>query len=329
MQMENSQGKAATSIHLVANAGSGQGAAARAGRQLEELCAERNIRFRRYLAKRPSDLPEMIGRAVKGARDDGGRVVAMGGDGTIRAVAEAVRETDIPLAVIPTGTFNFFARNLDIPETQTEAIELSVSGVIRAVSLGQVNGHTFIINASFGLYARLIRAREQHTRRFGRHRIVAILSTLFTLVRGFRTMDLDLSDEEQTRRVKSPMVFIGINALQLRGVDLDVEQCAARRQLGVVVMREMSHWALYRLTLRGLVRRLRDEQSLERFCADRLMIGPDRRKVSVVLDGERLRLRAPLDFKIDRGALNVVVPAEDVRDSGFSESDVCESKEGN
>ncbi|SEG05338.1 diacylglycerol/lipid kinase family protein [Marinobacterium lutimaris] len=319
MQMEHPQDMEVTSIHLVANAGSGQGGAKRAARELERLCAERNIRFRRYLAQRPAELADKISSAVADAKADGGRVVAMGGDGTIRAVAEALRESNIPLAVIPTGTFNFFARNLDIPETEEEAIKLAVAGDLRAVSLGQVNGKTFIINASFGLYARLIRAREQHTRRFGRHRIVAILSTLFTLVRGFRTMDLDIADEEQSWRVKSPMVFVGINALQLRGVDLDVEKCAARRQMGVVVMREVSHWALYRLTLRGLVKRLRDEQSLERFCADRLVIGPDRRKVSVVLDGERIRMRGPLDFKIDRGVLNVVVP----------ETDVSHTKEGN
>lgn len=312
MQTEIQQGKAATSIHLVANAGSGQGSARKAARQLEQLCAERNVHFRCYLARQPADLPEKIAKAVENARANSGRVVAMGGDGTIRAVAEALRDTQIPLAVIPTGTFNFFARNLGIPEEQDQAIELSLFGTIRSVNLGQVNGHTFIINASFGLYARLIRAREQHTRRFGRHRLVAILSTLMTLVRGFRAMDLDLSDESQHWQVKSPMVFVGINALQLRGVDLDMEKCVAQRLLGVVVMREMSHWALYRLTLRGLVRRLRDEQNLERFCADHFSIRPDRRKVSVVLDGERIRMRGPLNFKIERDVLNVVVPHADV-----------------
>ncbi|WP_432695494.1 diacylglycerol/lipid kinase family protein [Marinobacterium sp. YM272] len=309
MQMEQPQVTQVSAIHLVANAGSGQGSAKRAARQLEVVCAERNIRFRRYLARKPAQLPARIEAATQAARSEGGRVVAMGGDGTIRAVAQALSGSDTPLAVIPAGTFNFFARNLGIPLEQDRAIDLALGGTLRAVHLGRVNDHTFIINASFGLYARLIRAREQHTRRFGRHRLVAIVSTLLTLLRGFRAMDLQIHDGQAQRGIKSPMVFVGINALQLRGVDLDIDSCVATRQLGVVVMREVTQWSLFRLTLRGLVRRLRDEQSLENFCAEHLRIQPDRRKVSVVLDGERIRMRGPLEFVIDRDALRVVVPA--------------------
>lgn len=308
MQTEQPQGQALTSIHLVANAGSGQGAAQKVAQRMEAECERRGVPFRRYLAPRPAQLPDKIKAAIDEAKACGGRVVAVGGDGTVRAVAQALGGSETALAVIPTGTFNFFARNLNIPLELDDAISLALEGNKRAVSLGRVNGHTFVINASFGLYARLIRAREQHTRRFGRHRLVASLSTLFTLLRGYRAMKLQLTDEHQNRSIKSPMVFVGINALQLRGVDLEVESCVSKRQLGVVVMSEVNRWALFRLTLRGLVRRLRDEQSLELYCADYLSIRPDRRKVSVVLDGERIRMRGPLEFTIDEDALIVVVP---------------------
>ena len=297
-------------IHLVANSGSGQGRAREVVALVRQRCREQGIELCEYIAQRPRGLPRQIARAHRQALLDGGRVLAVGGDGTLRSVAQKLAGTQIPMAVVPTGTFNFFARNLNIPEPLEPAIELAISGQASPVDLGCVNQRVFLINASFGLYARLIRAREQHTRLFGRHRLVAIASTLLTLLRGYRAMALTLNDHRQQRGIKSPMVFVGINSLQLRGIDLDVADCIHERKLAVVVMKPVTQWALFRLSLRGLLRRLRDEESLERFCAEDLRIRLDRRSTSVVLDGERMRLRGPLKFSILPNALQVIQPDE-------------------
>ncbi|GGC02005.1 hypothetical protein GCM10011352_30260 [Marinobacterium zhoushanense] len=234
----------------------------------------------------------------------------VGGDGTIRAVSEALCATDIPMAVIPTGTFNFFARNLGIPTAFEPALRLALEGEPRRVDLGRVNDRLFNNNASFGLYSRMIRAREQHARRFGRHRVVAILSTIVTLMRRYRSLDLTLSTGDLTRELRSPMVFVGINSLQMRGVDLEIGPSIDTLNLGVVVMKPVSHWAMLRLSLRGLMRRLRDEACLEYFCAEQLEINTNRKRLNVVLDGERVRIKTPLRFSIESGALWVVAPPE-------------------
>jgi len=294
------------SIHILANVSSGQGQAQTIAHKAQERCRELGLPVHLHLARHRKAMPGALDRACSGARRDGGRVLVIGGDGTVRAVSERLAGTDIVMAVIPTGTFNFFARDLDIPLDPDAALALALEGEVRAVDLGRVNEHRFIINASFGLYARLIRAREQHTRRFGRHRLVAIVSTLLTLLGGYRPLRLELERGGESRVLYSPMVFVGINAVQLRGVDLEMGACIDRRRLGVIVMKPVQRWALFRLTVRGLLHRLRDERSLERFCAEHLSIRPERRSMTVVLDGERLRIRTPLEFGIEYGALKVV-----------------------
>ncbi|MBV1787985.1 NAD(+)/NADH kinase [Marinobacterium sp. D7] len=297
-------------VHILANGHSGQGQAERVAGKALAYCRAQGVPARLHLGRHKRELHACIKEACQSAGRDQGRVLVVGGDGTIRAVSEALCGTDTPMAVVPTGTFNFFSRNLNIPLDTDAAIKLALEGTPRRVNLGRVNQRIFNNNASFGLYARMIRAREQHTRRFGRHRMVAILSTLLTLMRRYRSMSLTLSTGDRERTLQSPMVFVGINSFQLRGVDLDFDHQRDALNLGVVVMKPVSGWALFRLSLRGLMRRLRDENSLEHFYTDRLEIRADRRRITVVLDGERLRIETPLRFSIETGALWVVAPDE-------------------
>ena len=75
-----------------------------------------------------------------------------GGDGTIRAAAQALQGTDIPLAILPTGTVNVLARELGIPLTDPiAAIDLGLSGEERRIDLGICNGETFLLVCSGGV----------------------------------------------------------------------------------------------------------------------------------------------------------------------------------
>lgn len=73
------------------------------------------------------------------ARAGGARhVVAIGGDGTIRAIAAALAGSAVNVSVIPAGTANLFARNLRIPLAPASAARIAVDGVPGAIDLGRV-----------------------------------------------------------------------------------------------------------------------------------------------------------------------------------------------
>ena len=94
-------------------------------------------------------------------------VLAAGGDGTVRAVAEALRETGIPLVVLPSGTGNLLARNLELPLTDLDAaVAAAFSGTDRPIDLGMADitrpdgtseEHAFLVMAGLGLDAKMIK----------------------------------------------------------------------------------------------------------------------------------------------------------------------------
>ncbi len=93
-------------------------------------------------------------------------VLAAGGDGTVRAVAEALRGTGVPIALVPSGTGNLLARNLGLTLTNhAESIGAAFTGTERAIDLGvseisRADGtreeHVFLVMAGLGLDAKMI-----------------------------------------------------------------------------------------------------------------------------------------------------------------------------
>ncbi|WP_029145186.1 diacylglycerol/lipid kinase family protein [Microbacterium luticocti] len=109
------------------------------------------------------------GRAATQAALDAGVdvVAAAGGDGTVRAVAEHLADTgaDVDLAVIPLGTGNLLARNLEIPLGDTAAaFARALTGTARPIDIGwaEVAGPAgdrrcaFAVMAGFGIDAHMI-----------------------------------------------------------------------------------------------------------------------------------------------------------------------------
>jgi diacylglycerol kinase (ATP) len=84
-----------------------------------------------------------------------------GGDGTVESVASEVVGTQIPLGIIPAGTFNNFARSLDLPLDPIEACKIVVAGNVRAVDVGFANGHPFFECLGSGLDAALYPVTEE------------------------------------------------------------------------------------------------------------------------------------------------------------------------
>ena len=65
-------------------------------------------------------------------------VIGAGGDGTIRYVADGLAHTGIPLGLVPAGTGNLLARNLDLPLEEVDAIEVALGGQVRQLDLVKI-----------------------------------------------------------------------------------------------------------------------------------------------------------------------------------------------
>ncbi|MFD9353502.1 diacylglycerol kinase family protein [Streptomyces sp. NPDC060031] len=80
------------------------------------------------------------GLADRIAEADTALVVVCGGDGTVRACADVLAGTEIPLAVVPCGTGNLLARNLRLPSDPATALEAALSGETARIDVGRVRG---------------------------------------------------------------------------------------------------------------------------------------------------------------------------------------------
>lgn len=110
------------------------------------------------------------GSTEQALRDGASVVLASGGDGTVRAVAEVLRGTKIPLTIVPQGTGNLLARNLGVPLTRlNEIARATFSGMNRTIDLGILtivreddseDEHVFLVLAGMGLDARTISATK-------------------------------------------------------------------------------------------------------------------------------------------------------------------------
>jgi diacylglycerol kinase (ATP) len=133
-------------------------------------------------ARAGEPLAEVVRRQVR----DGVRlVVAAGGDGTVSAVCDGLRGSSIPLGIIPTGTGNLVARELDIPLDLDEAVSLLAGPhQTRTMDAMRIGERAYVLNISVGISAAIIDGTSRRSkRRLGR---LAYFGTALREVLSFR-----------------------------------------------------------------------------------------------------------------------------------------------
>src|SRR5262249_35769174 len=110
----------------------------------------------------PGALVERAKRALaKAVASEIDAVMVGGGDGSIRCVAEVLAATGVPLAVLPLGTLNHFAKDLGVPLDVNGAVAVVAQGETRKVDIGEVNGRVFLNTSSIGIYPYMVLDRER------------------------------------------------------------------------------------------------------------------------------------------------------------------------
>jgi len=296
-------------ITVIMNAASGSAYKLTERSAIENVLRQSGRDVQVWTARQSRELPAL---AQLAAESRGGILAGAGGDGTLNTVASVAREHDLPFGLIPLGTFNYFARQLGIPLDPVAAASNLVDGAIRSVAIGDVNGYLFLNNASIGLYRRLLERREIDKRRFGRSRVVALLSGIAFLLREHRSYQLVLSIDKREIKLSTLTVFFGRNALQMEQLGLDEALCVARGELAVLALRDVGRAELLRLALHGALARLETAENLQQGCASEVRVerlDGESRRLRVAIDGESVLCRLPLVVRSIPGGLQVVTPA--------------------
>ena len=238
-------------------------------------------------------------------------VVAAGGDGTINAVASELAGTTTPLGVLPLGTLNHFAKDLRIPQTLDAAVATIAAGRIKDVDVGEVNGRTFLNNASIGIYPDIVVERER-LRQLGHWKWIALAIATTRIVRRYRRLVVRLEAADGVERARTAFLFVGNNEYQVDGLSLGARARLDGGRLFAYLAPRVHTRELPRLLALALAGRARDRQALESIEATSLhVVTPGVRRLRVALDGEVTVLRAPLQFRVRPAALRVIAPQAD------------------
>jgi len=299
-------------VALVANAASGQHGAGAAMEQLAQALEQRGLAVRRHAPEPGGALDDAAAEAAAGDADV---VVALGGDGTVNTVAQALRARPFDerpaFAILPMGTFNLVAKRYALPEDADGLAALIATGSTRHIGAGDVNGRWFFNNCSFGLYTSMIQARERHKARFGRHRIVAIASALVTMLtsRGRQAVRLDLrSPAAPVKRLRTSLVFVGANPLQVAELGAELEREVDAGALAFVAVKSVGLRQLARFAWGALQASAAELQEIDARSFVDASVTTRRRVLRCVLDGEIVRLRTPLALRYEPDALRLCAP---------------------
>lgn len=259
----------------------------------------------------PGELDAKAAEMARKARAAGGVLVAAGGDGTLRSVAQLALEQQLPFGVLPAGTFNYFGRSYGIPVEMADAVQSLATAVERPVQVGLVNGRVFLVNASVGLYPDLLEDREAFKQRFGRTRLVAMFSALATLFRDHRPLLLEFTHDGERRVVGTASLFVGNSRLQLEQVGIEEAAVVRHGQLAAVVVKVLNRWGLAQVALRGALGSLGEAEGVESFSFVDLDVrqrAGSKRTIKVATDGEIAQLALPLRFSVAPQPLRLLLP---------------------
>ncbi|HEX9156658.1 MAG TPA: diacylglycerol kinase family protein, partial [Syntrophales bacterium] len=256
------------------------------------------------IAKGP-EVRETTRRLVSSGAD---RIVAAGGDGTISAVAGVLAGKDIPLGILPLGTFNHFARDNGIPFDLPAAIRTATEGQARAVDVGEVNGHVFINSSSVGIYPAAVKRRDDYINRVRVRKWVAMALGVASVFHRFSPFTVKLETETVKIERITPFVFVGNNAYSFDLLKLLRRFTLTGGQLSLYTAHWDGRWSILRLALMAILGLLRQEKDFEMYAAEEVRLETRRTRVRVAADGEIFHMSTPLHFRIRPGDLKVIVP---------------------
>lgn len=258
-------------------------------------------------------------------------IVVAGGDGTVRAVAEAMREHDVPLALLPSGTGNLLARNLKLTLDDLEhSLHSAFSGENRQIDLGmieirredsQIDRHAYLVMAGLGLDAKMLANTDDELK--AKIGWLAYVKAIVIALRDKNQLRVRYKlDEERTKSLRAHTVIMGNCGSLQANVLLMPEAAVDDGLLDVVLLRPegVVSWAqiiakifwengVLSRTRLGRKLRTREVDALNYIKGRRFTLALNRPEL-IQLDGDEFGRAVALRTWVEPGRLTVRVPAD-------------------
>lgn len=243
-------------------------------------------------------------------------ILAGGGDGTISAAATAAFRSGKPLAVLPAGTMNLFARALGIPPDLNQALDAIARGNVDHIDIATANGTPFVHQFGVGIHARLVRIRNDMVYHSRVGKMLASLRAIMAAALNppqFR-VQLETPKGMITRTVSG----IAVSNNPLDNGAVPVAETLDAGVLGVYLADKVTTRELLGLAFDVFTGRWRNNELVSEAEVPELTLHFPHKKSSAhaVIDGELIKLDRDVELRIHRLGLKVIRPAPPVMESG-------------
>jgi YegS/Rv2252/BmrU family lipid kinase len=233
------------------------------------------------------------------------KVVAVGGDGTIKLLAEALQKTSIPLGIIPAGSANGMARELIIPPRLDDALDVIINGQCRSIDLISINKEEICLHLSdIGINATLVKHFEESQRRG----MWAYGKGIFKVLWRKRYLYVTLETDTETIKRKAFMVVLANARTYGTGAVINPVGKLDDGLFEIVVVRKLNFFELLKMLI---THKPFDPAKIEIFSTRRLRMSVLNRAYFQV-DGEYRGKIKSLVAEILPGNLHVMLPPDSV-----------------
>ncbi len=232
------------------------------------------------------------------------KVIAVGGDGTIKLAAEQMVGTDIPLGIVPAGSANGLAAEMKLPSGLNDALEVAMKGIVRKTDLIKINDREICIHLSdMGLNAKVVKYYAMGGVRGKWGYAKAILRVLWQ--RQLIKTEIQINGEKLTRYAF--MIVLANSRTYGTGAIINPDGDIGDGKFEVVIVKELSVWELLKMMI---THKPFDPRKIEILRTDEVSISI-RRRAYFQVDGEYRGKLTLVRAKILPAAVNLVFPAED------------------
>jgi diacylglycerol kinase (ATP) len=208
---------------------------------LAEVAAAAGLEANVEVVPPPERLPDLLRTAQQEGFDT---IVAVGGDGTVRTLAQGLVGSPLRLGILPMGTSNNFARALGIPFQLEAAMRVVAEGVERQVDVGRIGGEYFLEAAGVGLFADALLACGREELR--RHQVLRMLRLAGPLCWNPRARRLQLILDGTAQKEEAIMVAVSNGAYMGESWPVAPDAALTDSQFDVVIVGALNRWELIR-----------------------------------------------------------------------------------